>query len=134
MIVINHLQSYGQQWRQHSHCISASTAEDDLLSRIQQLEAMQVTNYSFKLLQESLESLEAQVQQQSDYDGTINLSLVQNNIHQDLDRLRNVELYDGCFQEIRTCTISTTPITTFRACSTDTVNIVSLIHYIIAHA
>ena len=34
-----------------------------------------------------------------------NLSLVQNNLRQDLDRLRTVNLYEGCIQETRTCTL-----------------------------
>ncbi len=121
---------------------SASTARDDMLLRIQQLEAMlQGTNHSFKLLQESLE---AQVQRQSDYDGTVSSqflmqnnmlashssqiagvqssiqasTLVQNNLRQDLDHLRTVNLYEGCIHENRTCTMSTTSTTTYRICST----------------
>ncbi len=55
---------------------STSTAEDNLLFRIQQLEEMlQETNDSFKLLQKSLGSLEVslevQVRRQSDFDSNI---------------------------------------------------------------
>ncbi len=109
---------------------SASTAGDNMLFRIQQLEAMlQGTNHSFKLLQESLESLEVQVQWQTDYDGNVSSQLlmqnnmlashssqitsmqsliqtIQNNVRQDLDRLRTVNLYEGCINETRTCTIT----------------------------
>ncbi len=63
---------------------SASTAGDNLLSRIQQLEGrmeQQGTNHSLKLLQESMESLEAQVQRQLDYDDTVSSQfLTQNNM------------------------------------------------------
>ncbi len=126
---------------------SASTARDDMLLRIQQLEAMlQGTNHSFKLLQESLE---AQVQRQSDYDGTVssqflmqnnmlgshssqiasmqnliqNSTLIQNNLHQDLDRLHTVNLYEGCINEIRTCTIIQSSVTSYRSCNTGSVSI-----------
>ncbi len=33
-------------------------------------------------------------------------TLIQNNLRQDLDRLRTVNLFEGCIQETRTCTLS----------------------------
>ena len=121
---------------------SASTVGDNLLSRIQQLEgrveqlqAMQGTNQSFELLQESLESLEAQVQQQSNYNGTVSsqflnvhnlmqtLSLILNNLRQDLDRLRTVNLFEGCIEETRSCVLGNTLVTTFADCFTSEVTI-----------
>ncbi len=120
---------------------SASTVGDNLLSRIQQLEgrveqlqAMQGTNQSFELLQESLESLEAQIQQQSN-DGSVSsqflnvhnsmqtLSLIQNNLRQDLDRLRTVNLFEGCIEETRSCVIADTLVATFANCFTNEVTI-----------
>ncbi len=121
---------------------SASTVGDNLLSRIQQLEgrveqlqAMQGTNQPFELLQESLESLEAQVQQQSNYNGTVSsqflnvhnlmqtLSLILNNLRQDLDRLRTVNLFEGCIEETRSCVLGNTLVTTFADCFTSEVTI-----------
>ncbi len=76
------------------------------------------TNHSLISLKESLESLQTKLQQQSDYDDTVssqflivqnsvqNLSLVQNNLRQDLDHLCTVNLYEGCTQETGTCTMS----------------------------
>ena len=94
------------------------------------------TNHSFISLKESLESLQTKLQQQSDYDDTVssqfllvqnsvqNLSLVQNNIRQDLDRLRTINLYKGCINETRTCSLSTGLL--FRywiTCSTGSISI-----------
>ena len=143
---------------------SASTAGDNLLSRIQQLEGrmeQQGTNHSFELLQEFLE---AQVQRQTDYNYILsrisqlegrmqaiqglnvtvantvissalyssqiasmqNLlqtsTLVQTNLRQDLDRLRTINLYEGCIQQTRICTLSTLSTTTHRSCNTGCVH------------
>ncbi len=59
-------------------------------------------------------------------------TLVQNNLRQDLDRLRTINLYEGCIKDTRTCTITQSGITSFASCNTGYVNInpaVSLIHY-----
>ncbi len=113
-----------------------SLVQNNIRQDLDRLLTMQgTTNHSFVSLQESLESLEAQVQQQFDYNSSQilnsvqNLSLVQNIVRQDLDILRNSRLYDGCFQETRSCTLSTNPITAIGGCSTGTVNIVSLSPY-----
>ncbi len=112
-----------------------NTEVKDLMLRIQQLEAMQGTNHSFKSIQESLVSIEAQVQRQSDYDGTVSsqflnvhnsvqtLSSIQNNLRQDLDRLRTINFYEDCIQDTMTCQLSTSSITTYRSCNTGFVNI-----------
>ncbi len=59
-------------------------------------------------------------------------TLVQNNLRQDLDRLRTINLYEGCIKETRTCTITRSEITSSGTCNTGYVTInpaVSLIHY-----
>ncbi len=103
---------------------TASSTSTEMLTRVQQLE------WRVEQLQVSLESLEAQVQQQSDYDGTVssqilnvqnsvqNLSLVQNNTRQDLDRLRTINLYEGCIQDTRNCTITSASNNTYATCNT----------------
>ncbi len=50
-------------------------------------------------------------------------TLVQNNLRQDLDRLRTINLYEGCIQDTRTCTMSTSTITSYTSCGTGTVTI-----------
>ncbi len=59
-------------------------------------------------------------------------TLVQNNLRQDLDRLRTINLYEGCIKDTRICTVSTSTTTNYHTCSTGSVTInpgVSLIHY-----
>ncbi len=59
-------------------------------------------------------------------------TLVQNNLRQDLDRLRTINLYEGCIQETETCTMPTSSTPSYHVCNTGSVNInpgVSLIHY-----
>ena len=75
-----------------------NTRIQQLEGKVEQLQAMQGTNCPYETLQESLESLEAQVQRQS-------------------DRLRTINLYEGCINETTTCQLSS-PITTYRACGT----------------
>ena len=52
-----------------------------------------------------------------------NLSSIQNSDRQDLDRLRTINLYEGCIQETRTCTTLTSLTTTYRSCHTGYVTI-----------
>ncbi len=59
-------------------------------------------------------------------------TLVQNNLRQDLDRLRTINLYEGCIKETETCTMPTSSTPSYHTCGTGYVNInpeVSLIHY-----
>ena len=85
---------------------------------------LQGTNDSFELLQKSLRSLEVslevQVRRQSDFDSNVSsqffnvqnsvqsLSSIQNNIRQDLNRLRTINLYEGCIEENGACQLTTT--------------------------
>ncbi len=99
---------------------STSTAEDNV-SRISQLEGrLQAMQASHSAQIASMQSL-------------IHTStLVQNNLRQDLDRLRTINLYEGCIQETRTCAMSTSTTVSYRVCGTGFVTInpgVSLIHY-----
>ena len=99
---------------------SASTAGYNLLlSRIQQLEETNTAKES------QIASMQNLIQTST---------LVQNNIRQDLDRLRTINLYEGCIQETSTCSLSQSSTTTYATCTTNqgvTINRgVSLSHYI----
>ncbi len=48
-----------------------------------------------------------------------NSILIQNNLRQDLDRLRTVNLYEGCINETRTCTVPSTVAVFWIGCHTD---------------
>ena len=91
----------------------------NILSRIQQLEETNTAKES------QIASMQNLIQTST---------LVQNNIRQDLDRLRTINLYEGCIQETRTCTIAQSSITSYATCTTNqgvTINRgVSLSHYI----
>ncbi|XP_064402475.1 uncharacterized protein LOC135348196 isoform X6 [Halichondria panicea] len=80
---------------------SASTAGDNMLSRISQLEG-------------SIASMQNLLQTSTS---------IQNNVRQDLDRLRTINLYEGCIQETRTCTIPTSSTSTYATCLTSSVTI-----------
>ena len=94
--------------------VSAQTSSmEDLLSRIQQLEdqleAKQTTNQT---------ALQVKFDQLSSFDTSVtsqfismqnliqSISSVQNNLRQDLNRLRTVDLYQRCTQNTRTCTMA----------------------------
>ncbi len=91
----------------------------NLLSRIQQLEETNTVKES------QIASMQNLIQTST---------LVQNNIRQDLDRLRTINLYEGCIQETSTCSLSQSSTTTYATCTTNqgvTINRgVSLSHYI----
>ena len=88
---------------------SASTAGDNLLLlRIQQLEETNTAKES------QIASMQSLIQTST---------LAQNNLRQDLDRLRTINLYEGCIQETRTCTMSTSSTTSYHSCSTSGVSI-----------
>ena len=117
---------YSPQVRTSSESADGTTASaqsasmDALLARIEQLERevttlkeTQGTNSTLATLtsiQESQESMEASISRLStSIDSQLNsiqsLSLL--NLREDLDRLRSVDLYQGCIQETRSCTMST---------------------------
>ncbi len=74
----HHIQSSGQQWRHWESIVEDSTVgEKKNTAKESQIASMQ------NLVQTS--------------------TLVQNSLCQDLDRLRTVNLYEGCIQETRTC-------------------------------
>ena len=99
---------------------TSSESAADLLSRIEQLErrveqlqAIQGTNSTLATLtslQESQESMEASISRLStSVNSQINSiqSLSLQNLREDLDRLRSVNLYHGCTELTRSCTMST---------------------------
>ena len=85
-----------------------STSTGDNLSRIQQLQAIQASHSA------QIASMQSLIQTST---------LVQNNLRQDLDRLRTINLYEGCIQETKICTISSTSNNTYANCLTGTVTI-----------
>ena len=99
---------------------TSSESAADLLSRIEQLErrveqlqAIQGTNSTLATLtslQESQESMETSISRLStSVNSQINSiqSLSLQNLREDLDRLRSVDLYQNCIRDTRTCTMST---------------------------
>ncbi len=88
---------------------SASTAGHNmLLSRIQQLEETNTVKES------QMASMQNLIQTST---------LAQNNLRQDLDRLRTVNLYEGCIQQTGICTMPTLSTTSYRTCYTGSVSI-----------
>ena len=117
---------------------TSSESAADLLSRIEQLErrveqlqATQGTNSTLATLtslQESQESMEASISRLStSVNSQINSiqSLSLQNLRQDLDRLRSVNLYQGCIELTESCTMTTGGSTTiyWRSCSAGSLNI-----------
>ena len=103
---------------------SGEDSAEDLLSRIEQLErrleqlqAIQGTNSTLATLTSLQESQELMTASFGQLSTSVNsqISSVQNsiqslslqNLRQDLDRLRSVDLYHGCTQTTRSCTMST---------------------------
>ncbi len=82
----------------YSPLVSGDTG--NLLSRIQQLERTNTVQIA---------SMQNLIQASTS---------VQNNLRQDLDRLRTINLYEGCIQETKTCTILSASITTYATCNT----------------
>ena len=117
-----------------------SASMDALLARIEQLERelttlkeTQGTNSTLATLtsiQESQESMEASISQLSSFKTSTSSQLqnliqsfdrLQNNVSEDLNRLRSVDLYQGCTQETRSCTMSSNGLSnyyTWRFCNT----------------
>ena len=113
---------------------------DALLARIEQLERemttlkeTQGTNSTLATLtsiQESQESMEASINRLSSFKTSASsqlqnlikrFDLLQNNVSEDLNKLRFVDLYQGCTQETRSCTMSTngrSDFYTWRFCNT----------------
>ena len=106
---------------------SEEDLEEDLLSRIQQLErrveqlqTIQGTNFTLATLtslQESQESMEASISRLSAFDSTVTsqfssvqnliqgLSLSELNLRNDINRFRSVNLYHDCIELTRSCAI-----------------------------
>ena len=126
---------------------TSSESAADLLSRIEQLErrveqlqAVQGTNSTLATLtslQESQESMEASISRLSAFDSTVTsqftsvqnliqgLSLSKLNLRNDINRLRSVNLYHGCTELTRSCTMSTSGSSSvyWRSCGTSSLNI-----------
>ncbi len=115
----------------YSPLVQGSTGaaqESDLLARIQQLEErmeavqlLQVTNTSFESLQAKL----------ANYDATINtvhnsvqtVSSIQNTMSQNLDHLLTANLYQSCFEETSSCSLSTPSSSGYISCGTSYIDI-----------
>ena len=117
---------------------TSSESAADLLSRIEQLErrleqlqAIQGTNSTLATLtslQESQESMETSISRLStSVNSQLNSiqSLSLQNLREDLDRLRSVNLYQGCTDDTRSCTVSTYGNSFYyeRACNTATLTV-----------
>ncbi len=104
---------------------SASTAGDNMLLRIQQLEgrvqAIQGLNVTVANTVKSSALYSSQIASMQNLIQTS--TLIQNNLRQDLDRLRTINLYDGCIQQTRTCTMPTSSTSTYATCGTTSVTI-----------
>ena len=124
---------------------TSSESAADLLSRIEQLERelttlkeTQGTNSTLATLtslQESQESMEASISRLStSVNSQINSiqSLSLQNLREDLDRLRSVDLYRGCTQETRSCTMSTGGSTSYywRSCTASSIYINPTVSYL----
>ncbi len=113
----HHVQSSGQEWRQH--CIKCSvggktTSNAGIILCPDISAGRKTTSNAGIILYPDSQHIQNLIQTST---------LVQNNLRQDLDRLRTINLYEGCIQETRTCTITQSGITTYASCSTSSVNI-----------
>ena len=98
-----------------------------LLSSLHNLTAVQATvdqlSTSVTILTSQLLSMQNLIQ---------SLSSEQNNHRQDLNRLRSVDLYQGCIQNTRSCTMSTGSNSYYwRSCSTGGLNANPQVNYFI---
>ncbi|XP_064402472.1 uncharacterized protein LOC135348196 isoform X3 [Halichondria panicea] len=103
-----------------------NTKVEDLLSRISQLEgrvqAIQGLNVTVANTVKSSALYSSQIASMQNLIQTS--TLAQNNLRQDLDRLRTINLYEGCIQETGTCTITqSSSVTSYATCSTAYVTI-----------
>ena len=111
---------------------------EQLERRVEQLQKIQGTNYTLATLTSLMEeSVETSISRLSAFDSTVtsqfvsvqnliqSMSSVQNNLREDLDRLRSVDLYQSCSQDTRSCTMSTGGNSNYywRSCSTSGVSI-----------
>ena len=113
---------------------------EQLERRVEQLQAIQGTNSTLTTLtslQESQESMEASISRLSAFDSTVTsqftsvqnliqgLSLSELNLRNDINRLRSVNLYHGCTELTRSCTMSTSGSSSvyWTSCGTSSLNI-----------
>ena len=126
---------------------SGEDSVEDLLSRIEQLErrveqlqAIQGTNSTLATLTSLQESQELMTASFGQLSTSVNsqISSVQNliqslsllNLRQDLDRLRSVDLYQGCIQDTRSCTMLTGSSSYYwRSCTASYININPTVSY-----
>ncbi len=105
--------------------VQRQTDYNYLLSRISQLEgrmqAIQGLNFTVANAVKSSALYSSQIASMQNLIQTS--TLIQNNLRQDLDRLRTVNLYEGCIQETRICTLPTSSTTTYTNCRTAYVTI-----------
>ena len=102
---------------------SASTAGDNMLSRISQLEGSVRASVQWQTLLINYQHFTLPMQIASMQNLLQTSTSIQNNVRQDLDRLRTINLYEGCIQETRTCTIPTSSTSTYATCLTSSVTI-----------
>ena len=118
---------YSPQMRTSSESAARTDSQDNLLlSPLRNLTTVQATidqlSSSVTTLTSQLVSMQNLVQ---------SITSVQNNLRGDLDRLRSVDLYQGCTQETRSCTMSTGSSSYYwRSCTASYININPTVSYL----